>query len=157
MLPAFEAARADFRQDPTPDRLAEAAAAVRAALQRHDPDRRDEAEGARHRLRPQAGGRGRRDRLRAAAGTEAFDANCAGGDKLDRADTPTDALFGFARKCLSDSGLPSKQTDELRTKITFIELNRDDKAHRFVVTWNAFQDGNRLAYLALAIAIGIDC
>ena len=35
-------------------------------------------------------------------------------------------------------------------------MNRDDKAHRFVVTWNAFQDGNRLAYLALAIAIGID-
>ena len=25
-----------------------------------------------------------------------------------------------------------------------------------LVTWNAFQDGNRLAYLALAIAIGID-
>ena len=33
---------------------------------------------------------------------------------------------------------------------------RDDKAHRFVVTWNAFQDGNRLAYLALAIALAID-
>ena len=67
-----------------------------------------------------------------------------------------DDLFGFARKCLADSGLPSKQTDELRTKINFIELNRDDKAHRFVVTWNAFLDGNRLAYLALAIAITID-
>ena len=59
-------------------------------------------------------------------------------------------------KCLSDSGLPSKETDELRTKISYVEMNRDDKAHRFVVTWNAFQDGNRLAYLALAIAIGID-
>ncbi len=35
-------------------------------------------------------------------------------------------------------------------------MNRDDKAHRFVVSLNAFQDGNRLAYLALAIAIGID-
>ncbi len=44
----------------------------------------------------------------------------------------------------------------MRTRINFIELNRDDKAHRFVVTWNAFQDGNRLAYLALAIAIAID-
>ncbi len=50
----------------------------------------------------------------------------------------------------------SKDTDELRQKINFIELNRDDKANRFVVTWNAFQDGNRLAYLALAIAIAID-
>ena len=59
-------------------------------------------------------------------------------------------------KCLSDSGLPSQQTDELRTKISYAEMNRDDKAHRFVVSLNAFQDGNRLAYLALAIAIGID-
>ncbi|MGH6816299.1 MAG: hypothetical protein ACREC6_11395, partial [Hyphomicrobiaceae bacterium] len=46
--------------------------------------------------------------------------------------------------------------DTLRTKISFTELTRDDRAHRFVVSWNAFQDGNRLAYLALAIAIGID-
>jgi hypothetical protein len=89
------------------------------------------------------------------AGTKAFNANCVGGDKL-AAQRSTDALFGFAVKCLSDSGLPSKQTDELRGKIAFAEMNRDDKAHRFVVSWNAFQDGNRLAYLALAIAIGID-
>ena len=89
------------------------------------------------------------------AGTKAFNANCAGGDKL-AAQRSTDALFGFAVKCLSDSGLPSQQTDELRTKISYAEMNRDDKAHRFVVSWNAFQDGNRLAYLALAIAIGID-
>jgi hypothetical protein len=40
--------------------------------------------------------------------------------------------------------------------LSAIDLNRDDKAHRFVVTWNAFHDGNRLAYLALAIAIAID-
>ena len=59
-------------------------------------------------------------------------------------------------KCLSDSGLPSQQTDELRGKISYAEMNRDDKAHRFVVSLNAFQDGNRLAYLALAIAIGIN-
>ena len=41
-------------------------------------------------------------------------------------------------------------TDELRTKISFTEMTRDDNAHRFVVSWNAFSDGNRLAYLALA-------
>jgi hypothetical protein len=35
-------------------------------------------------------------------------------------------------------------------------MNRDDKAHRFVVTWNAFLDGNRLAYLSLTLAIGVD-
>jgi hypothetical protein len=52
--------------------------------------------------------------------------------------------------------LPSNDTAALRSKINSIELARDDKAHRFVVTLNAFQDGNRLAYLALAIAIGLD-
>jgi len=41
--------------------------------------------------------------------------------------------------------LENPNTDELRTKINLAELNRDDKAHRFVVTWNAFNDGNRLA------------
>ena len=54
------------------------------------------------------------------------------------------------------SALPSGDTDALRSKINRIELSRDDKAHRFIVTLNAFQDGNRLAYLALAIAIGLD-
>jgi len=88
-------------------------------------------------------------------GAGAFGANCSGGDRLE-ANKGADQLFGFARKCLSDSGLPSKETDELRTSINTAELNRDDKAHRFVVTWNAFQDGNRLAYLALSIAIAID-
>ncbi len=44
----------------------------------------------------------------------------------------------------------------MASKLSFIDLNRDDKAHNFVVSLNAFQDGNRLAYLALAIAIGID-
>ncbi len=89
------------------------------------------------------------------AGAKTFSAGCAGGEKLE-ANKGTDALFGFARKCLGNSGLPSKETDELRTTINTAELNRDDKAHRFVVTWNAFEDGNRLAYLALSIAIAID-
>lgn len=89
------------------------------------------------------------------AGARTFAANCAGGERLE-ANKSTDQLFGFARKCLADSGLPSQETDKLRATINHAELNRDDKAHRFVVTWNAFQDGNRLAYLALSIAIAID-
>jgi hypothetical protein len=44
----------------------------------------------------------------------------------------------------------------MAAKISAIDLNRDDKAHRFVVTWNAFLDGNRLAYLSLAIAVALD-
>nr|MCU0731051.1 hypothetical protein [Hyphomonas sp.] len=89
------------------------------------------------------------------SGAQVFAATCMGGEKLN-ANKTADELLGFSRRCLADSGLPSADTDALRTKINFIELNRDDKAHNFVVSINAFQDGNRLAYLALAIAIAID-
>ena len=89
------------------------------------------------------------------AGVVAFQANCAGGDKLAQL-TTTDALLGFGRKCLQDSGLISKDSADIGARLSAIDMNRDDKAHRFVVTWNAFLDGNRLAYLALVLAIGVD-
>lgn len=88
-------------------------------------------------------------------GLDAFASNCAGGDKLPTAGG-TDALLEFGRRCLQDSGLSSADSSALGAALSRIDLNRDDKAHRFVVTWNAFQDGNRLAYLALTIAIAID-
>ncbi len=68
----------------------------------------------------------------------------------------TDALLDFGQKCVLTSSLPSTDTQSYRNSLNRIALNRDDKAHRFVVTWNAFMDGNRLAYLALAIAVAID-
>ena len=89
------------------------------------------------------------------AGLDSFAKNCSGGDKLPQT-SGTDGLLSFGRKGLQDSGLPSRDSSEMSGKMSSIDLNRDDKAHRFVVTWNAFQDGNRLAYLALAIAIAID-
>ena len=89
------------------------------------------------------------------AGQLAFSARCAGGDKLPQG-VGIDRLLEFAARCLQDSGLVGKDTALLRASLAAIDLNRDDKAHRFVVTWNAFLDGNRLAYLALAIAIAID-
>jgi len=89
------------------------------------------------------------------AGLKALKATCIGGDKLPKSGG-ADGLFLFARKCVQDAGLPSSDTNELRTRINYLELNRDDRAHRFVVTTNAFSDGNKLAYLALAIAIAID-
>lgn len=88
-------------------------------------------------------------------GAAAFASNCAGGEKLPQAGG-TDALLSFGRKCLQDSGLPSRDSSAMAGKLSSIDLMRDDKAHRFVVTWNAFSDGNRLAYLALALAIAID-
>ncbi|MGE4129946.1 MAG: hypothetical protein AB7E80_17430, partial [Hyphomicrobiaceae bacterium] len=89
------------------------------------------------------------------AGLKAFADNCAGGERLP-ANGGTDALLEFGRRCLQDAGLPSQDSAAMGASLSSIDLNRDDKAHRFVVTWNAFQDGNRLAYLALAIAIAID-
>lgn len=68
----------------------------------------------------------------------------------------TDNLLTFAKDCIQISGLPSRRTENFRAKLGGLALNRDDRAHRFVVTWNAFSDGNRLAYLALAIAIAVD-
>ncbi|MGI9479300.1 MAG: hypothetical protein ACR2PI_21540 [Hyphomicrobiaceae bacterium] len=88
------------------------------------------------------------------AGVIALQQRCIGGDKLPSGGA--DVLFAFARRCVQDAGLPSSDTANLRQQINIIELNRDDKAHRFVVTTNAFQDGNKLAYLALSIAIAID-
>jgi len=152
---AFEKARAEFRQEPTVEKLAAlhgqctqlysamaATPATKDKVRAIDCDPKQAAEAA-------------APVFALNAGIKTFEQQCAGGDKLNQHKS-TDALFGFARKCLADSGLASKDTDTLRTKINFIELNRDDKAHRFVVTWNAFLDGNRLAYLALAIAITID-
>ncbi len=155
VLPAFERATSEFRAEPTVDRLAqvqtlcgEIYGALSATPETNalltgldcDPKATADAAGALFALQ---------------AGTKVFEQICIGGDKLV-ANTSADALFGFVRRCLADSALPSKDTEVLRTKINGIELARDDKAHRFVVTWNAFSDGNRLAYLALAIAIAID-
>ncbi len=155
ILTGFEAAKGEFRQKPTVEHLASlqqqcsqllgAMASTQATKEKVrgidcDPKQASEAASLMFALN---------------TGARTFTAACAGGEKLE-SNKGTDQLFGFARKCLADSGLPSKETDQLRTKINGAELNRDDKAHRFVVTWNAFEDGNRLAYLALSIAIAID-
>ncbi|MFA5956808.1 hypothetical protein [Hyphomicrobium sp.] len=155
ILPLFARIRSDFRADPTVGHLhdvqqmcndiytaMQATPETKSLVSGIDCDPKSTADAATTLFSLQAG-------------TKVFETTCAGGDKLN-ANTSTDALFAFARRCLSDSALPSSDTDALRTNINRIELSRDDKAHRFVVTLNAFQDGNRLAYLALAIAIGLD-
>jgi hypothetical protein len=155
VLPAFERARAAFRQQPTAEHLSAlqqqcaqllgamaSTAAVKERVRAIDCDPKQAAEAS--------------ARVFALnAGLAAFDSNCAGGDKLAK-HTTTDALLGFGRKCLQDSGLISKDSATLGASLAAIDMNRDDKAHRFVVTWNAFLDGNRLAYLSLVLAIGVD-
>jgi hypothetical protein len=155
VLPAFERARSAFRQQPDAERLAalqtqcgnllNAMLSTPAAKERVrsidcDPNHAAEAAARLFALN---------------AGLAAFQATCAGGAKLPQNAT-TDELLGFGRKCLQDSGLVSQESQDLGARLQAIDMNRDDKAHRFVVTWNAFQDGNRLAYLALILAIGVD-
>lgn len=70
--------------------------------------------------------------------------------------TSTDELLKLGQRCIQASGLPEEDATEFRAILSRINLNRDDKAKNFVVTLNAFSDGNWLAYLALCLAIAID-
>lgn len=152
---AFERARAEFRQDPTIERLnalTQQCSQLLSAMTA-TPATKEKVRGIDCDPKPAAEAAGRVFALN--TGIDTFAKHCAGGDKLPQSGG-TDALLSFGRKCLQDSGLPSKDSGAMAAKISAIDLNRDDKAHRFVVTWNAFLDGNRLAYLALAIAIAID-
>jgi hypothetical protein len=155
ILPAFERARAEFRQTPRVEKLAELqrlCAGMLTAMS-STPATKERVRGID--CDPKQASESAARVFALNAGVVAYMKNCAGGERLAEHKS-ADALFGFARRCAQDSGLAGRDTDELRTKINSVELNRDDKAHRFVVTWNAFLDGNRLAYLALAIAIAID-
>lgn len=155
MRTAFERARAEFRQDPSSERL--------GSLHQHCVQLYDamaSTEATRERIRdvdcdPKQAVEAAAIVFALDGGLKAFAANCAGSEKVPTAGG-VDPLLSFGRNCLRDSGLPSTDANALGERLSFIDLNRDDKAHNFVVTLNAFQDGNRLAYLALAIAIGID-
>jgi hypothetical protein len=155
ILPLFEKTKSEFRGDPTVEHLGNVqrmCSDIYTAMQA-TPDTKALASGID--CDPKTTSDAASTLFTLQAGTKVFENTCVGGDKLN-ANKSTDDLFAFARRCLSDSALPSADTDALRTNINRIELSRDDKAHRFVVTLNAFQDGNRLAYLSLAIAIGLD-
>ncbi len=154
-LPAFERARIGFRQQPDADKLAViqaqcsnllaamlGAPAAKERVRSIDCDPKHAADAA-----------GRLFALN--AGLVQFQSSCAGGAKLPQNAT-TDELLGFGRQCLQDSGLTGREAEAIGARLQAIDMNRDDKAHRFVVTWNAFLDGNRLAYLALVLAIGVD-
>ena len=62
----------------------------------------------------------------------------------------------LARECIVKSGLLPALTAPITAKLDRLERERDDKAHRFVVSMNAFLDGNKLAFLAAGIALAID-
>jgi len=89
------------------------------------------------------------------SGATALNANCIG-DKSLLSSGGVEPQLALARSCLQNARLLPSDTIFIRANINALERNRDDMAHRFVVSMNAFSDGNRLAYLALAIAIVID-
>jgi hypothetical protein len=152
---AFERARVDFRQQPDAEHLS---ALHQQCAQLYDAMISTEATKGRVRdidCDPKQATEAAAVLFALNTGLKAFDQNCAGGEKIPETGG-VDTFLNFGRKCLQDSGLPSKDASAMGAKLSAIDLNRDDKAHNFVVTFNAFQDGNRLAYLALAIAIGID-
>ena len=155
VLPAFERARSAFRQQPDTERLGalQLQCTQLATAMLNAPAVKDRVRGIDCDPKQAAEAAARVFALN--AGIAAFQANCAGGDKLAKLST-TDGLLAFGRKCLQDSGLISKDSADVGTRLSAIDMNRDDKAHRFVVTWNAFLDGNRLAYLSLVLAIGVD-
>jgi hypothetical protein len=155
VLPAFERARAAFRQQPDTERLAtlQTQCAQLANAMAGTPATKEKVRAIDCDPKQAAEAAARVFALN--AGLVAYRGNCAGGDKLARF-TTTDALLGFGRKCLQDSGLISADSADVGARLSAIDMNRDDKAHRFVVTWNAFLDGNRLAYLSLVLAIGVD-
>ena len=90
------------------------------------------------------------------AGLVAFQDQLRRRRQAARSSPPPTPCWASAASCLQDSGLISKDSADVGARLSAIDMNRDDKAHRFVVTWNAFLDGNRLAYLALMLAIGVD-
>ncbi len=165
-MPTFDAttgvqqlseAREAFRREPTAERLSaiqEVCGALSGALRDQGDPTTQQSAGAID-CDPGAASEAAARVFALNSGVQKIQENCVGGDKLP-VGSGADALFAFARRCVQDAQLSSADTANLRQLINNIELNRDDKAHRFVVTTNAFEDGNKLAYLALAIALAID-
>lgn len=90
------------------------------------------------------------------AGLDGLPSYCRASARNADAEPSIDDLLSQARECLQRTSLPAPLAAALSRRIDGLDRNRDDKAHRFIVTMNAFADGNRLAYLALAIALCID-
>jgi hypothetical protein len=155
LLEALERARAAFRRGPDTAALAAVETQCRSLI-----GALSGVAAAKERIRgidcdPKAAAEAAARVFALNAGRLAFEARCAGGARLPQ-EAGTDELLAFGRKCLQESGLASKDAPEFGARFQSIEMNRDDKAHRFVVSWNALLDGNRLAYLALVLATGVD-
>lgn len=88
------------------------------------------------------------------AARDAFQRECSGESRPDG--LQDDELLHFGQKCLQISGIESRVRAAFLDDLRQASLRRDDQAHRFVVTWNAFFDRNPLAFVALFIAVAMD-
>ena len=141
---------------PTPSGSAPAGA-VHASRRRHGSRPGRQGARARHRLRSQARAARRRPaRLRP---------QCRPGlsKQLRRAarwpsspTTDSGRAVRLRAKCLAGLRPPSARTRPRSAPGLGIELNRDDKAHRFVVTWIRVPRRQPARLLALTLAIGVD-
>lgn len=72
----------------------------------------------------------------------------------------TDLAFkegvAYGRQCAAASGLPATALSDLRARIDRLVLEEDENASAFVKTVNAWSEGDKLSYFALAIALFID-
>ncbi len=89
-------------------------------------------------------------------GLRKLGADCQGQYQKARGGDGFEAEVAMARQCIIKSGLLPARTASVTAKLDMLERERDDKAHRFVVSMNAFLDGNKLAFLAAGIALAID-
>jgi hypothetical protein len=87
-------------------------------------------------------------------GLARFDAEC--GKSRDLTGLDADELYQTGQSCIQLSGLGSAAIAGFQSDLRTVAMRRDDRAHRFVVTWNAFFDTNPLAFVALFIAVSID-
>ncbi|MBI1385230.1 MAG: hypothetical protein GC150_09995 [Rhizobiales bacterium] len=150
----IERERATFRRDPTKetyDRIQALCNALRVAVGQV-PTLAEQTSGLD--CEPEAASEAASEVFNYNGALAAFRENCAAGERVSGG--TANSLLRHGNACIQDSGLPGGDTEEFRTLLNRVALNRDDKAHRFVVTANAFNDGNNLAYLALAIAIAVD-
>jgi hypothetical protein len=82
-----------------------------------------------------------------------FDKECAASDISAM---PFAELLNHARSCLHIAGLQDEEVSKLETRLDQITEEQDEKAHTFVRSVSAFWRRDKMAYIALAMALALD-
>jgi len=87
-------------------------------------------------------------------GLATYNAHCA--NTAARALPSIEDLRALADSCVRASGLGKLAMLTYQNRIDGLIRFRDDNTRRFAINWSALHEGNGQAYLALAVAFGID-